>query len=106
MMINNINLTPVLTALISLIAALITCYVIPVLKGKISAQTWAEIVKWIKIAVQAAEQMKKVGLLTYDKKNYVIEFIKSKGFKIDGDELNAAIEAAVYELNKGIAEDK
>jgi len=103
-MINNIDLTPILTAIIALIGALITYYVIPVLKGKISADTWNEIIKWVKIAVAAAEQMKEAGLLDYDKKNYVIEFLKSKGYKINEAELNAAIEAAVYELNnsKGV----
>lgn len=99
MMINNIDLTPILTALIALIGAIITYYVIPVLKGKISTQTWEEIIKWVKIAVAAAEQMKNAGLLNYEKKNYVIEFLKSKGYQINEDELNAAIEAAVYELN-------
>lgn len=99
MMINNIDLTPILTAIIALIGAIITYYVIPVLKGKISANTWNEIIKWVKIAVAAAEQMKEAGLLDYDKKNYVIKFLKSKGYKINDDDLNAAIEAAVYELN-------
>jgi len=98
-MINNIDLTPILTAIIALIGAIITYYVIPVLKGKISANTWNEIIKWVKIAVAAAEQMKEAGLLDYDKKNYVIKFLKSKGYKINDDDLNAAIEAAVYELN-------
>lgn len=98
-MINSINLTHILTTAISLLLAMITYYIIPLLQSKISASTWSNITKWVKIAVQAAEQMKKAGLLTYEKKNYVIEFIKSKGFKIDEDELNAAIEAAVYELN-------
>jgi len=98
-MINNIDLTPILTAFIALFGAIITYYVIPVLKGKISANTWNEIIKWVKIAVAAAEQMKEAGLLDYDKKNYVIKFLKSKGYKINDDDLNAAIEAAVYELN-------
>ncbi len=99
MMINNIDLTPILTAFIALFGAIITYYVIPVLKGKISANTWNEIIKWVKIAVAAAEQMKEAGLLDYDKKNYVIKFLKSKGYKINDDDLNAAIEAEVYELN-------
>jgi len=98
-MINNIDLTPILTAFIALFGAIITYYVIPVLKGKISANTWNEIIKWVKIAVAAAEQMKEAGLLDYDKKNYVIKFLKSKGYKINDDDLNAAIEAEVYELN-------
>jgi len=103
-MINNIDLTPILTAIIALIGAIITYYIIPVLKGKNSANIWNEIIKWVKIAVAAAEQMKEAGLLDYDKKNYVIEFLKSKGYKINESELNAAIEAAVYELNnsKGV----
>jgi len=99
-MINNIDLTPIFTALIALIGAIITYFVIPVLKGKISANNWNEIVKWIKIAVNAAEQMKAAGIITGPKKDFVITFLKNEGITITDQELDALIEAAVFEINK------
>ncbi len=97
---NNIDLTPILTAIIALIGAIITYYVIPVLKGKISAEQWNEMVKWVKIAVAAAEQMKEAGIITVPKKDFVTAFLKDKGVTITDSELDALIEAAVYEINK------
>ncbi len=99
-MMNDINLVPILTAFITLIMAIITYYVIPVLRGKISAEQWNEIVKWVKVAVAAAEQMQKAGILTVPKKDHVITFLKGKGITITDQELDALIEAAVFEINK------
>ncbi|MGD9567504.1 MAG: phage holin, LLH family [Sedimentibacter sp.] len=96
----NIDLTPILTAIIALIGAIITYYVIPVLKGKISAEQWNEVAKWVKIAVAAAEQMKEAGIITMPKKDYVLSFLKDKGVTITDSELDALIEAAVFEINK------
>lgn len=99
-MMNNINLIPIITALFGLIGAVITYYVIPVLKGRISAEQWSEIVKWVKIAVAAAEQMKAAGIITVPKKDYVLSFLKGKGITITDEELDALIEAEVFEINK------
>lgn len=99
-MTTNIDLTPIITALIALTGAIITYYVIPVLKGKISAEQWNEIMKWVKIAVAAAEQMKEAGIITVPKKDFVIAFLKDRGVTITDSELDALIEAAVYEINK------
>lgn len=96
----NIDLTPILTAIIALIGAIITYYVIPVLKGKISAEQWNEITKWVKIAVAAAEQMKDAGIINVPKKDFVLEFLRDKGITITDSELDALIEAAVFEINK------
>ena len=54
------------------------------------------------VAVTAAEQMKVAGLLPdgQQKKDYVLEFVKDKGITITDEELNALIEAAVYEINR------
>lgn len=96
----NIDFTPILTAIIALIGAVITYYVIPVLKGKISADQWNEMVKWVTIAVKAAEQLKDAGLITMPKKDFVIAFLKDKGITITDSELDALVEAAVFEINK------
>lgn len=56
------------------------------------------IVKWVKVAVEAAEQIFEHGM--NDKKfAYVSDWI-SKKFKISEDDLKNIIESAVYELNK------
>ena len=57
-----------------------------------------EIMKWVKIAVSAAEQIFEHG--DNDAKfDYVVSFIAEK-FKISTDDLENLIESAVYELNK------
>jgi len=45
-------------------------------------------------AVAAAEQIEE------DKKTYVLKFIRDKGVTITDQELDALIEAAVYEINR------
>lgn len=97
---NNIDLTPIFTALIALIGAIITYFVIPILKVKISADNWKDIAKWVKIAVAAAEQMKAAGIISGPKKDFVITFLKNEGITITDEELDALIEAAVLEINK------
>ena len=55
--------------------------------------------KWITIAVRAAEQMFKESGQGKEKFNYVTEWISSK-FKISEADLKSFIEYAVYELNE------
>lgn len=57
-----------------------------------------EIVKWVKVAVRAAEQIYKQTGLGKEKFAYVSEWI-SKKFKISEADLKNLIESAVYELN-------
>lgn len=88
--------------LISLIGVLLTGLVVPWLKLKIGNEKMKDIEKWVTVAVTAAEQMKVAGLLPdgQQKKDYVLEFVKDKGITITDQELDALIEAAVYEINK------
>ena len=97
----TIDLTEILSTVITLIAAIIAAFVIPWLKNKIGEQNMDEFMSWVNIAVAAAEQL-------YDsmdgekKKAYVVEFLSSKGFKVDTEELDNAIEAAVLELHNAL----
>lgn len=90
------------TLLISLIGVLLTGLAVPWLKAKTTTQQLDMIKLWINIAVAAAEQMKGAGLLPdgQAKKEYVLKFIRDKGVTITDQELDALIEAAVYEINK------
>lgn len=95
------DITPIIQAVVTLAVALITAFVIPWLKNKIGAQNMDEFMRWVQIAVAAAEQL-------YDstdgdeKKAYVVNFLASKGFKVDTEELDNAIEAAVLELHNAL----
>ena len=57
------------------------------------------VVKWVKVAVKAAEQIFTETGMGKEKFSYVSEWI-SKKFKISEDDLKNIIESAVYELNK------
>lgn len=98
---NKIDLTPILQALISLMAALITIKVIPYLKSKTSANTMAMLNTAAKIAVGAAEQIYKHGdnekKIKYALKS-VIEYMENEGFHIDYNVAKAAIEKEVNAL--------
>jgi hypothetical protein len=88
--------------LISLLGVLLTGLVVPWLKLKIGNEKMKDIEKWVTVAVTAAEQMQVAGLLppNQEKKDYVLQFIRDKGITITDEELDALIEAAVYEINK------
>ena len=93
------DLTPIVNAVIALIAAIITTFLIPWIKSKIDAAKLAQIVEWVGIAVRAAEQIYNESGMGEKKKQYVLDFLASKGFTLDPDSINAMIEAAVKNLN-------
>lgn len=95
-----IDLTPVLEALVSLVVVIITCVVVPYIRKKTSQETFEEIREWVKIAVLAAEQIYNGNGRGTEKKAYVVEFLKSKGFTIDSASIDVLIEAYV----KGLTE--
>lgn len=93
-----IDLTPIVEAIVALVAAIITAFVIPWLKGKIDADKLEEIELWVTVAVEAAEQLYTGSGRGAEKKAYVVEFLNKKGFKIDAETLDKLIEAAVFNL--------
>lgn len=93
--------TNIIEAAAALIAAVITCFVIPYIKSKTTAQQQAQINGWVKIAVAAAEQVYTGSKRGSEKKQYVIDFLKEHGITLDEARVDALIEAAVYDLKNG-----
>lgn len=93
-----IDLTPIMEAIIALVVAVITAFVIPWLKGKIDADKLGQIKLWVTVAVEAAEQLYNGTGRGEEKKAYVVKFLQEKGFTIDPDSLDKLIEAAVFNL--------
>lgn len=82
------------------ISVIVTRFLIPYLKTKMSKDQRELLLTVVNQAVLAAEQIyahaDKSGKT---KKQYVIDFIKSRGIKISNEEIDVLIEAAVKELN-------
>ena len=93
------NLTPVINAAIALIAALITAFVIPWIKRNTSAKDREELLKWVEIAVMAAQQLYH-QLDGEERKKYVLDFLAQKGYDVRSEEIENAIEAAVLKLHQ------
>lgn len=93
-----IDLTPIMEAIIALVVAVITAFVIPWLKGKIDADKLEQIKLWVTVAVEAAEQLYNGTGRGEEKKAYVVKFLQEKGFTLDPDSLDKLIEATVFNL--------
>lgn len=85
---------------LTILFALVTMYVIPWIKTKVSAEELAEAIKWVKIAVQAAEEIYKERGMGATKKTYVETFLNDMGIKYDNKQIDSMIESAVKELEK------
>lgn len=93
----QIDLTQIILAVIALISAIVTGFVIPVLKSKLTGQQLDALKAAAKIAVYAAEQLH-VPEEWAEKKKYAQQILAEQGYDIDSDKVDAAIEAAVKEL--------
>lgn len=87
-----------LKCVIFIAVSFILGYVIPFLKDK-------NIYNYVKIAVQAAEQIYKENGMGKEKFEYVRNWLHEK-LNITDDDLKKIIESAVYELNKTKSEGK
>ena len=88
----NIDLTPILQAVIAIIAALVTYKLIPWIKARTTNEQQNYLKATIKTLVFAAEQIYGAGKGA-EKYAYVVDALKERGFTVDP----AAIEAAVNE---------
>ena len=90
--------TMLFEGIITVIVALITLFVIPWIKSKLSAEQLAEVIKWVKIAVQAAEMIFKESGMGEQKKAYVVKFLNDLGISYDAEQIDSMIESAVLGL--------
>ena len=95
----SFDITQILLAVLTLLGAVVTGVVVPWIKGKTTAAQQESIRFWTRMAVTAAEQIFGSGK-GLEKKQYVVAWLGERGIYFDGDALDAAIEAAVYELKR------
>lgn len=93
-----VDLTQVIVAVLTLVFSLISAFLIPYLKTKVTGEQLDTIKFWVNIAVEAAEMIYTGTGRGEEKKAYVVEFLNSKGFTLNTTEIENLIEAAVLEL--------
>lgn len=95
------DITPIIQAVIALVFIVIGVIAIPWIKSRTTSDQLKQIMSWVNIAVLAAEQLFKGIGRGEEKKQYVLDFLKSKGYYIDAEKIEAMIEAEVAKLNGG-----
>ena len=95
-----IDITSIVNAVIGLLAAVVSTFLVPWIKGKVEAQKLEKIMDWVTIAVSAAEQIYNESGMGEKKKQYVLDFLEDKGLTVDINSVDAMIEAAVYGLKE------
>lgn len=94
----------ILNYILPLLCAIITIFIIPLIKERIGSERLDQYMKWATIGVKAAEMIWKESGQGELKKEYVTEFLSDMFNKnkvvISTEQIDALIEAAVQELNK------
>ena len=86
----SIDLTPLFQALIGVLAALVTYKFVPWIQARTTAQQQDMLRAAVSVAVYAAEQLYGAGK-GKEKLTYVIGQLAKKGYRVDKDEIEAAV---------------
>lgn len=106
---NLVDITPIILAVIALCTVLLTSFVIPKLKAKHpqeeidKALNQLEVYKNVAmLACRMVEQLYPGMAQTKfnEARNFMVDYLTKAGIEIDEDQVTAAIESAVLEINK------
>lgn len=95
----NEGMVKIILALIGLLGTVITTVLVPYLRSRTTKEQREDIYFLVTLAVQAAEQIYFNSGQGKEKKEYVINYLYSRGIKLTIEDLDLFIEAAVLELN-------
>lgn len=97
------DITVILELVVKLIFAVITIFLLPKLKAliseKVAESDQRKIIQWVELAVKAAEEAERAGLI--DKKakyTYALNFLEKRGVTFDPDTMQALIDSTCWEL--------
>ena len=93
----NFDFTDIMEGVIAVLSAVVTTFLIPYIRQRLSEEKQKKLLFWVQTAVRAAEQLFG-GKAGQQKKEYVVAFLLSKGIVFDIDEVTALIESEVYKL--------
>ena len=104
------DITVILELVVKLIFAVITIFLLPKLKAliseKVAESDQRKIIQWVELAVKAAEEAERAGLI--DKKakyTYALNFLEKRGVTFDPDTMQALIDPTCWELFNKFKDD-
>ena len=104
------DITVILELVVKLIFTLITIFLLPKLKAliseKVAESDQRKIIQWVELAVKAAEEAERAGLI--DKKakyTYALNFLEKRGVTFDPDTMQALIDSTCWELFNKFKDD-
>lgn len=107
---DKMDITPILELTVKLIFTVVTIFLIPKIKELISTKVaesdQKKIIRWVELAVQAAEEAERSGLI--DKKakyQYAKDFLEKRGVTFDADTMQVLIDSTCWELFNQFKED-
>lgn len=95
------DITEIVTVLIRLCIVTATAVLIPLVKSRVGRDKLDASLKWVKIAVAAAEQLYDAAD-GQEKKAYVMRCLEERGIVLCEEDVDTAIEAAVLELHNAL----
>ena len=101
-----IDLTSIIMAVIGLIGAVVSAFLIPYLKNKLTSEQLSQAAFWVDIAVEAAEMIYVGSGRGAEKKEYVLKFLEDKGFTFNPGEVETLIEGMVFEVQDKLKTNK
>ena len=100
---DKMDITPILELAVKLIFTAVTIFLIPKIKkllaAKVAESDQRKIIQWVELAVKAAEEAERAGLI--DKKakyTYALNFLEKRGVTFDPDTMQALIDSTCWEL--------
>ena len=96
------DITQIIIAAFGLIGTVTSIVLLPYIRSKTTTEQQQSLNYWIRVAVKAAEQLYVGTSRGVEKKNYVLNFLEEHDLTIDEEKIDTMIEAAVYEINKGL----
>lgn len=93
------DITTILTIIIEIAALLISAFLIPYLQEKRASSKLGSLDRWLEVACNAAEEAARKGLIDKEAKyGYALEFLEARGYTFDAADMQALIDAKVWEL--------
>lgn len=98
-------ITKIVEAVLTIILALVSAYLIPWIKNKLGDDRYRELVEFCEICVRSAEQLF-TEEQAQEKKTYVVEmivpYVRKLGLNLGEEEINAIIESCVNFVKYGM----
>lgn len=100
------DITIYLEMAVKIVAMIVSVVLIPLINSKVSETKRKQIAAWVTIAVQAAEEAERSGLIDKNAKyQYAVDLLEENGITFEAETIQGLIDSTVWELFNQFKED-